>query len=152
MRKRTVRRLHHFGNRLILIWGLLFACIVAAFPFYWMIVTAMQTGQDLFAWPPKFLPNIDEIKVFSKLFTSQPIGRWLVNSLIVGINASIASVVLSIFCAYSLSRFRFRGREAAVYSSRGVGVKAPPRHALSAGGPCQRSTDGYSWGAMQRKR
>jgi multiple sugar transport system permease protein len=74
-----------------------------------MIVTAMQTGADLFLWPPKFFPNFKELIVFKELFTTQPIGRWLFNSMIVGIFSAIASVILSIFCAYSLSRFRFRG-------------------------------------------
>jgi multiple sugar transport system permease protein len=47
--------------------------------------------------------------VFQRLFTTQPIARWLLNSLFVSLGASSISVLLSIFSAYSLSRYSYRG-------------------------------------------
>jgi multiple sugar transport system permease protein len=90
--------------------GVVLAVSVAVFPVYWMLVTAMQADGDLFEWPPHFLPNPDEIGVFRRVFTERPVGRWMLNSVIVGVGASLLSLLLSITTAYALSRFRFRGK------------------------------------------
>lgn len=96
-------------TKLLLYLGVLAACTFAAFPLYWMIVTAMQVGRDLFLWPPRLFPNWTQVAVFQRLFTTQPIARWLLNSLFVSLGASSISVLLSIFSAYSLSRYSYRG-------------------------------------------
>jgi multiple sugar transport system permease protein len=41
-----------------------------------------------------------------------PLGRYFLNSLIVSLSATVCSVVLAIFAAYAISRYRFRGRSA----------------------------------------
>jgi multiple sugar transport system permease protein len=75
-----------------------------------MLVTAMQSGADLFQWPPNFLPNPEEVRVFERVFTERPVGLWILNSFIVGLGASLVSLLLSITTAYALSRFRFAGK------------------------------------------
>lgn len=99
-----------FAHGAIICGGILLAILIAVFPVYWMLVTAMQSGRDLFQWPPRFLPNPDEILIFQRVFTERPVGRWIVNSFIVGIGASVLSLLLSITTAYALSRFRFHGK------------------------------------------
>ena len=86
------------------------AIAFATLPVYWMLVTAMQRGPELYVWPPHRLPNLGEIAVFYRLFVTQPISRWLFNSAIVGCGTASLSVALSILGAYSLSRFRYWGR------------------------------------------
>ncbi len=99
--------------RWVVLYTLVAAAIgFAALPVYWMLVTAMQRGPDLYVWPPHRLPNPHELGVFYRLFTTQPIGRWLLNSAIVGCGTASLSVALSVLGAYSLSRFRYRGRTA----------------------------------------
>jgi ABC-type glycerol-3-phosphate transport system permease component len=83
--------------------------IYAAFPLYWMIVTALQSGRDLFLWPPHLLPNPRHLSVFARLFATQPIVRWLENSSIVAGGVAVIAVVLSTPGAYGLSRYRRRG-------------------------------------------
>ena len=109
MQNETVSIMKNYAKWLILRLSILLVCLLTIFPFYWMIVTALQSTRDLFVWPPKIIPNIGEIGVFGELFASYPMGRWLKNSLIIGITTSFVSVFLSILCAYGLSRFRFRG-------------------------------------------
>ena len=86
------------------------AIAFATLPVYWMLVTAMQRGPELYVWPPHRLPNLGELAVFYRLFATQPISRWLFNSAIVGCGTASLSVALSILGAYSLSRFRYWGR------------------------------------------
>jgi len=106
-RPRGIRRIARWIGLYVLV---LAAVIFAVLPVYWMLVTAVQRGTDLYVWPPRLHPNLHEAAVFVRLLETQPIARWLVNSLAVGCGAAFLSVVLSVFAAYSLSRFRYRGR------------------------------------------
>jgi multiple sugar transport system permease protein len=99
-----------FGHAALILLGVTVAIFVAIFPIYWMLVTAMQSGADLFKLPPNFLPDSDEFRVFERVFTERPVGRWILNSFIVGVGASALSLLLSITTAYALSRFRFPGK------------------------------------------
>ncbi len=96
-------------------WIGLYLLVVAAvgfavLPVYWMLVTSVQRGADLYVWPPRLFPNFREMGVFARLFETQPIAQWLVNSLLIGCGAASFSVALAIFAAYSLSRFKYWGR------------------------------------------
>lgn len=84
----------------------------AAFPIYWMLVTSLTTSSNLFADRPQLLPNFFELHVYLDVFDAKPVGRWLLNSAIVAVGTTVASISLAVFPAYALSRFRFRGKGA----------------------------------------
>lgn len=89
--------------------GLMIAAY-AAFPLYWMVVTALQSGRDLFAWPPHVVPNLRQVATFTRLFTTQPILEWIRNSTVVAGASALIALLLSAPGAYGLSRFRWRGK------------------------------------------
>jgi multiple sugar transport system permease protein len=95
--------------RLAAVLGLLGA---AAFPIYWMFVTSLTTASNLFAARPQLLPNFAELHVYKDIFAAKPVGTWLLNSAIVAVGTTVASISLAVFPAYALSRFRFRGKGA----------------------------------------
>lgn len=85
-------------------------CIVWAFPVYWMINTAFKPRSEMLSSTPHFLP---ESPTLDNFFTAIGKGQFLVylqNSVIVVAGAVIFSIVLGLFAAAALSRFRFRGR------------------------------------------
>jgi multiple sugar transport system permease protein len=84
----------------------------AAFPIYWMLVTSLTPGSNLFAARPQLLPSFSELQVYQDIFAVKPVGRWLMNSAIVAVGTTLASISLAVFPAYALSRFRFRGKGA----------------------------------------
>ncbi len=83
--------------------------IAAAFPVYWMLVAALQSGQDVFVYPPKLVPNLAEWRVFQQLFATQPMLLWIGNTALVAGGVALLSVLLALPAAYAFSRFRFRG-------------------------------------------
>jgi multiple sugar transport system permease protein len=90
--------------------AVLLATFIAVFPIYWMLVTAMQPDADLFQATPNFLPNLEELSVFGRVFTERPVGKWMLNSFLVSAGAAGLSLLLSVTTAYALSRFRFAGK------------------------------------------
>jgi multiple sugar transport system permease protein len=80
-------------------------------PFLWMVSTALMGEQEVYRFPPKFLPTNWRWSNFTEALTMQPFGRFFVNSIIVAL-ASVAGQLL--FCsmaAYAFARLRFRWRD-----------------------------------------
>jgi multiple sugar transport system permease protein len=78
-------------------------------PLYVMITSSLKPLSDVrgaFTWWPSritFEPFID-------MWTTVPLARYFVNSTIVSLSATMASLVIAIFASYAVSRYRFRGR------------------------------------------
>lgn len=78
-------------------------------PLYWLMTLSTLTNAQVVSDPPTFLPNVGRFGPFDEQ-TGDPIGTWLLNSVVVAVGVSVLSITLAIFPAYALSRFRFRGR------------------------------------------
>jgi multiple sugar transport system permease protein len=88
--------------------------VLAAFtilPLYVMITSSMKPLQDVqgaFSWWPSRI----DFSPFVDMWTTVPLARYFVNSIVVSTSATLASLVVAIFAAYAVSRYRFRGRTA----------------------------------------
>jgi len=78
-------------------------------PVYVMISSSLKPLQDVqtkFQWVPSsltFRPYID-------IWTTIPLAKYFVNSLIVAGAATACSVVIAVFAAYAVSRYNFHGK------------------------------------------
>ncbi len=95
------------GLRLITVVALLG---VAAFPFYWMLVTSLTPSSELFASSPRLLPSMAEIGVYWEAVRQRSVATWLANSAAVAVGTTALSLGLAVLPAYALSRFRFAGK------------------------------------------
>ena len=78
-------------------------------PLYVMLSSAAKPLRDVqndFTW----LPSRPTLQAFVDMWRTVPLGRYLVNSLVVSSIAAVFSVTVAIFAAFALSRYRFRGR------------------------------------------
>ncbi|MGC4790937.1 carbohydrate ABC transporter permease [Micromonospora sp. DT178] len=78
-------------------------------PLYVMLSSALKPLQDVqgsFTW----WPRRPTAQAFVDMWSTVPLGRYLVNSLVVSTVAAVFSVTVAIFAAYAVSRYRFRGR------------------------------------------
>jgi multiple sugar transport system permease protein len=107
-RTRVGRTVRSAGYYLLVI----IVCVIAFFPIYWMVVTAIRPAAHSLRWPPKLYPTDFNFTSFSTLFKQQPIERWLLNSTLLSLMATFICLVLSVFGAYTLSAMRWRGRGA----------------------------------------
>jgi multiple sugar transport system permease protein len=91
--------------------GLTLLALFALIPVWVMVTSALKPLADVqerFTWWPSHL----SAKPFVEMWKTIPLADYFVNSLVVSTVASIASVVVALLAAYSLSRYRFRGRQA----------------------------------------
>jgi ABC-type glycerol-3-phosphate transport system permease component len=86
--------------------------LLVLFPFYWMINTSLKNTRDVFHTPPKFWSENWTIEPYVVMWTERPIGRYLVNSIVVAVCSTALSVALSSLAAYGVTRFRLRWEQA----------------------------------------
>jgi len=85
--------------------------IFAAFPFFWMISTAFKSLKEIFVYPPYFFPKDSTLANFARLFEQTRFLTYFKNSVIVSTSTVVVTMTIATAGAYSLTRFRYYGRE-----------------------------------------
>ncbi|MFD7891105.1 carbohydrate ABC transporter permease [Streptomyces albidoflavus] len=78
-------------------------------PIYVMISSSLKPLQDVsgeFRWIPSGLT----VRPYFDIWKTVPLAKYFVNSLIVAGAATVFSVIVAVFAAYGVSRYRFRGK------------------------------------------
>jgi len=92
-------------QRLLLLVALLLAALYL-FPLYWMYVTSLKTGSEIFATPPGLAPSNPQWGVFGYVWELRGMGRFLWNSVVIASGTMVLTAVLGTGCAYVLARYR----------------------------------------------
>ena len=103
------------ARRTALYLGVAVICLVALFPSYWMLLTAIQNEKYHFTYPPYLIPQVIDLGAFVQLFQEKPMAAWLANTVTVSAGTTVLTFFLTVIGAYGLSRFRFRGRSACAF-------------------------------------
>jgi multiple sugar transport system permease protein len=82
------------------------------FPFAWMVSTSLTADAQLFATPPRLIPEPAQPQNYERIFQTFPMGRFVFNSVLVAGISTLLQLVTSAMAAYAFARIRFRGREA----------------------------------------
>src|SRR5689334_13454648 len=82
-----------------------------AFPLAWMASTAFKPPREIFVTPPTLWPSTFDLSSLQRLFDETRFLTYFHNSVVVSLATVGLTLVLSAPAAYSLTRFRFRGRE-----------------------------------------
>jgi multiple sugar transport system permease protein len=96
-----------------------FFVIVCAFPFYWMLIVSLKENSDLYnvANSPFWFAQPPTLEHFRYLFEQTLFGRWLLNSLIIGVCVTMITIVTAVPAGYSLARMTGRAGE-----TLGIGI------------------------------
>src|SRR5215470_3506803 len=88
--------------------------VMAAFPFYWMLITAFKTNADLYNVTniPFWFNDPPTLEHFQYLFEQTLFARWLLNSLVIGVCVVAITLVAALPAGYSLARLTGRSGEA----------------------------------------
>ena len=92
------------------------------FPFYWALKTSFTSSSRLSAEALQWLPTHLTWENYKLVFTTQPFGRNLLNSLVVATGTVLLSLLLSVLAAYALGKCRFKGKSVLLYIILAVSV------------------------------
>jgi len=90
---------------LLILAGLLWIIV----PLAWMLSSALKDNVDIFRFPPDLIPAHPAWGNFIAGFTAIPFLRYLGNSLIIAVPATVGTVFSAACAAYAFARLRFPG-------------------------------------------
>ncbi len=81
-------------------------------PMAWMLATGIKPAPEIFALPPRWIPQRPTLDHIEVVLTRWPFARWMLNSLVVAGATTVLSTLVSIPAAYVFARVPWRGRDA----------------------------------------
>lgn len=90
--------------------GLAAGATLVCLPFIYMIVSSLETNEQIGQLTPQFIPNPFQWNNYAQVWQQLPIGQFFVNSLVVAGCVTLGQVVTSSMAAYAFARLRFPGR------------------------------------------
>ena len=88
--------------------GLAVGLVFAGFPILWMFFSSLKSNTEIFALPPKLLPDIYTLKAYFAIFNDPVKIRFFINSYIVAGVVTLLTLFVAIITAYGFSRYTFR--------------------------------------------
>jgi len=99
-------------GRLLLYAVVIAGAVVFALPFFWMLSTSFKPENQVFAYPPQWIPREFTIEGYVEPWRNLPFGTYYWNTaFITGINI-VAYLGSCSLVAFAFARMRFRGRNA----------------------------------------
>jgi multiple sugar transport system permease protein len=106
--KRTRRGLGYVALSLI--------AAVSLLPLVWMVSTSLKSRDEVFAYPPTFIPRTLRWDNYSSIWSDFPLfNRWILNSFKIVILIVLFQLLICSMSAYAFARLNFPGRDLIFY-------------------------------------
>ena len=97
--------------RVASILAVLIGAVVMLVPLAWLVSTSLKPDDQLFAYPPVWIPRYLNWANYSGAWNYAPFGLYLTNTLIIAGLALVGTLVSSSLVAYGFARGQFPGRD-----------------------------------------
>ena len=84
-----------------------FVVLLIGLPVWWMISGSLKTSQEIYTFPPDWVPRNPRWSNFRDAWESAPFGRFYLNSVITTLAGSALEVTNAALSAYALAFLRF---------------------------------------------
>ncbi|RXZ81293.1 carbohydrate ABC transporter permease [Paenibacillaceae bacterium] len=84
------------------------ASLLMAFPFYWMVTSALKTNDEIWRSPPTLWPEAGLWRNFSEAWNAAPFWKYMGNSIFVAGAIVLLQILNSGMMAYALAHMKFR--------------------------------------------
>jgi len=86
------------------------AAIATIIPFIWMVSTSLKLPSEIWAFPPKWIPNPPAWQNYSAAWQRAPFLRFFLNTALMVVGVIFLQLLIFIPAAYSFARLKFRGK------------------------------------------
>lgn len=91
---------------------LLVGAIAMLMPFAWMVSTSLKAQNEVFSYPPQWIPSQLLWSNYAQAWAAAPFGRYFINSGIVALAVTFLDLVTSSLAAFAFGRMQFPFRNA----------------------------------------
>jgi multiple sugar transport system permease protein len=106
----TRKRIRQIVKQILIHATLLPAAFVFMLPFLWMLSTSLKPDEQLYAYPPIWIPSPIMWSNYPKTVVYIPFFLYLWNTLTIAVLATIGALISGSMVAYSLARIPWPGR------------------------------------------
>jgi len=104
------KRREQLGN--ILAWLILvIGGIMMMIPFLWMVSSSLKTLDEIYTFPPKFIPSAPQWGNYLRAWTAVPFAKFFWNSTYVAGMVVLGQLLTCSMAGYAFGRLRFPGRD-----------------------------------------
>lgn len=96
-------------QKLLLHGALLIAGLLMFWPFLWMVLSSFKPLREIFAQPPRLLPEEWQLENFERAFAGADFARGFLNSTYITVVITLLSLLTCAMAAYAFARLRFPG-------------------------------------------
>ena len=97
--------------RLLVYVALALAGVLSLFPLYWLFATSLTPQQLVIKVPPEIIPKDLTFQNYQRLFSTTPVVRWLVNTLLIAGTITLFHLLFDSMAGYAFAKRRFPGRD-----------------------------------------
>lgn len=87
----------------------LMGAVILLIPFFWMISTSLKPTNQVFVYPPTWIPRPIMWQNYAKAWQFLPIGTFFKNTFVYAGFCVVGETLISSFVAFGFARLRFRG-------------------------------------------
>jgi len=102
----TWRRL---ASRVLLYITVATICLITLLPIVWTFLTSLETREEVYRFPPTLFPGGFHYQNYLEIFGASQYQAFALNSLLVTLVATLATMILASLAAYAFSTVTFRG-------------------------------------------
>ena len=95
---------------------LIIGALAFTIPFIWTLGTALKSSEEFASDPSRILPKQFVWTNFHKAWTELPFARFMLNTVLITVTTTFASVLSGSLVAYGFSRFEFKSRNLLFYT------------------------------------
>jgi len=85
------------------------------FPLIWIISLSLKDLQNLFAVPPKIIPDTFAFENYNRVFRQSDLGGYLINSVKIVFFSIVGTLIISVPAAFNFSRLRFKFKKGMLF-------------------------------------
>ncbi len=109
-RSEARRRYTRWVGRALVYSLMTFLALLFMLPIFWMASTSLKMPQEIFAWPPEWIPSEPQWGNYAEAFGKYPLARYMLNSAILVLANIIGGLISTPIIAYGFARFDFPGK------------------------------------------
>ncbi|MBU0511558.1 MAG: carbohydrate ABC transporter permease [Chloroflexi bacterium] len=84
--------------------------LVVVLPFIWMATTSLKGPEEVFAYPPQWIPQAWRFQNYVDAFQAAPFARYFYNSAVVALCVTIGQLISCSLAAFAFARMEFKGK------------------------------------------
>lgn len=97
--------------RVLLYAGLVTLMVVYVAPLLWALSSSFKDRSDIFAFPPRLVPDPATLDSYTTLLSTQPFWRWMLMSTVVAATSTVLTVFFCALAGFGFAKYEFRGKK-----------------------------------------